>query len=263
MAALPSLITAATVAYVALFPDDEGRVDSSQALSRSSSRISLFGNSYFSNSFLAGVGVGVSLSWLASYEINRRRLWQRVRLQFLSWLYRTTKGGDKDDGEMTPLVEKFRTPCKLTELNGIPIPRKSESDSDSEAVHGSHLELVSPDWTLSSNLYCDIVTLPPGTELVSKDAEGVEFYYVIKGSGTYVDKDGEKHQISAEYGFIVDPEWYVSAMCMEYWKYCILPFAHSIFSLFVAIEAFSSEEKKKNWFCFVPLILQCVVEIAI
>lgn len=65
---------------------------------------------------------------------------------------------------------------------------------------------------MSSNLYCDVLTLPPGTELLSKDAEGVEFYYVMKGDGIYVDQNGEEHQISADYGFIVDPEWYVIAL---------------------------------------------------
>ena len=207
MAALPFLITTATVAYVALFPD-EGRIDSSK-VSSPSSRIVLRGSSALNSSFFAGIGIGVGLSWLTSYEFKRRRLWQRLRLNFLSWLYRYNDDtlGDNHK-EITPLFQKFRSPCQLTQLTGTPIPRKSEADKGSDGVHGSHLELVSPDWAMSSNLYCDVVTLPPGTELVSRDSEGVEFYYVIKGVGTYVDKNGTKHQISPGYGFIVDPEWY-------------------------------------------------------
>jgi mannose-6-phosphate isomerase-like protein (cupin superfamily) len=111
----------------------------------------------------------------------------------------------------TPLLQKFRTPCRLSEIDGTQIPRKSDSDNDGDEIHGKHLELVSPDWAMSSNLYCDVVTLPPGTELVPKNAEGVEFYYVVRGQGIYVDQKGEKHEISADYGFIVDPEWYVTA----------------------------------------------------
>ena len=209
MAALPFLITSATVAYVALFPPDEGRIDSSKALSLSS-RIFLYGSSALNSSLFLGIGVGVSLSWLTSYEVKRRRLWQRVRLKLLSWLHRSNVDRDSDKGEITQLLQKFRKPCRLTELPGTPIPRKTESDKSSDGMHGSHLEVVSPDWAMSSNLYCDVLTLPPGTELVSRDAEGVEFYYVVKGDGIYVDGNGEEHQISTEYGFIVDPEWYVN-----------------------------------------------------
>jgi mannose-6-phosphate isomerase-like protein (cupin superfamily) len=203
MVALPFLITTATVIYAVLYPpEQEGRIESSKVLSPSS-RI---------DSFWVGIGVGISLSWLTSYEIKRRRLWQRVRLKFLSWLYDSDFimiGGEKRGGK-PPLLQKFRKPCQISQLNGTRSLRKSESeDNNSDGVHGTHLELVSPDWALSSHLYCDVVTLPPGTELVSKNAEGVEFYYVMKGDGIYVDQNGEKHEISAEDGFIVDPEWYV------------------------------------------------------
>lgn len=200
MAALPFLITTATVAYVALFPPEEGRTGSPRVLSPSS-RITVL-----NNPFLVGIGVGFGLSWLTSYELKRRRLWQRVRLKFLSWLYDsgvTTTRGEQRRG--TPLLEKFRKPCRILHLDGTPIPRKSQSLNNCEGIYGTHLELVSPDWTLSSNLYCDVVTLPPGTELVSANAKGVEFFYVVEGDGIYVDQDGETHQISAEDGFIVDP----------------------------------------------------------
>ena len=209
MVALPFLITTATVIYAVLYPtEQEGRIESSKALSSPalSSRIRI-------DSFWIGVGVGISLSWLASYELRRRRLWQRVRLTFLSWLYDSDFimiGGEKRGGT-PPLLQKFRTPCQISQLDGTKILRKSElndhNDSSDDEIHGTHLELVSPDWALSSNLYCDVVTLPPGTELVSKNAEGVEFYYVMKGDGIYVDQHGEKHEISADDGFIVDPEW--------------------------------------------------------
>ena len=214
MAALPFLITTATVVYAVLFPADEGPTESPRALAPSSPHGS--GDRVFNNSFWVGVGVGMSFSWLASYEIKRRRLWQHARLQFLSWLYDCSSSSSISNdttsigGEQTrrvPLTQKFRKPCRISELDGTSIPRKSHSDDDDNDVCGTHLELVSPDWALSSNLYCDVVTLPPGTELVPKKAEGVEFYYVMKGDGIYVDRNGETYQISAGFGFIVDPEW--------------------------------------------------------
>mmetsp|Transcript_105866 Transcript_105866/g.215862 ORF Transcript_105866/g.215862 Transcript_105866/m.215862 type:complete len:292 (+) Transcript_105866:141-1016(+) len=207
MAGLPFLISAATVAYAVLFPTDEGRIEPPTTLAPSSVIAWNIGP-VFNNSFYGGIWVGISFSWFASYEIKRRRLWQRLRLKFLSWLYSSDVRliNDKQQDHATTLIQKLRKPHRISELKGTPIHRKSESDNNDDCICGTHLELVSPDWVLSSNLYCDIVTLPPGTELLSRNADGVEFFYVIKGAGTYVDKDGEKHHISADYGFIVDPE---------------------------------------------------------
>eukprot|EP00537_Pseudo-nitzschia_pungens_P016001 CAMPEP_0172398842 /NCGR_PEP_ID=MMETSP1061-20121228/37907_1 /TAXON_ID=37318 /ORGANISM="Pseudo-nitzschia pungens, Strain cf. pungens" /LENGTH=292 /DNA_ID=CAMNT_0013131487 /DNA_START=18 /DNA_END=896 /DNA_ORIENTATION=+ len=212
MAGLPFLITAATAAYVVLFPSDERRIDdsSSKGLSPSQS-LAVSGGNVSNYSFWLGVGVGMSFSWVASYEIRRRRLWQHVRLKLLSWLYDASSNDNlldtEQQTEQQPLLQKLRKPCLLSELNGTPIPRKCEAqDKKDDDVCGQHLELVSSDWSLSSDLYCDIVRLPPGTELIAKTAPGVEFYYVTEGNGTYIDKTGEKHQISAGFGFIVDPD---------------------------------------------------------
>ena len=211
MAALPFLITAATVAYVSLFPPSEERMQSSSSKALSSSfGIASNEGTIRNNPFWIGVGVGMTFTWLSSYEIKRRRLWQRARLKFLSLLCDIESiliGSEQK--EKTKNLNKFRKPCRILHLEGTPIPRKSKSDNNCDNIRGSHLELVSPDWVPSSNFYCDIVKLPPETELVPNDAEGVEFYYVLKGEGIYVDRIGEKHQISAEDGFIVDPGWYV------------------------------------------------------
>lgn len=155
--------------------------------------------------------VGLGISWSLSYEFRRRRLWQQVRLNVLSWLYDRTGSvsgvGGEDDGTEDPpaprrLVEKFRTPVNVSDLGGNPIPR---SDADNEFC-GTHLELLSPDWALSSDLYVDVVTLPTSAELVASRTDGVEFYYVMKGEGCYV-RNGVAHNISAGMAFIVDPGW--------------------------------------------------------
>ena len=218
MAGLPILIMATTAVYAVLFQPDEKRIDdsSSRALSRSSS-LAASGGNIINSSFWLGVGVGWIFSWFASYEIKRRRLWQHTRLKFLSWLYDAGSNGNAIGGEQrtrkTRLLQKLRKPCLISTLRGTRIPRKSKSDdnnnSNDDDVCGHHLELISPDWALSSDLYCDIVRLPPGTELMPNIAPGVELYYVLEGSGTYVDQSGGKYQISAGFGFIVDPEWYV------------------------------------------------------
>lgn len=159
--------------------------------------------------FLASAVVGLGISWSLSYEFRRRRLWQQVRLNVLSWLYDRTGsvgGGGEDDGAEDPpprrLVEKFRTPVNVSDLGGNPIPR---SDADNEFC-GTHMELLSPDWALSSDLHVDVVTLPTSAELVASRTDGVEFYYVMKGEGCYV-RNGVAHNISAGMAFIVDPGW--------------------------------------------------------
>ncbi len=134
-------------------------------------------------------------------------MWQHIRLKVLSWLYdgggSNTKGG-VENGEDPPqrLDEKFRTPVRISDLQGNPIPML---DADGEFC-GTHVELLSPDWALSANLHVDVVTLPSSAELVPSKTEGVEFYYVLKGDGSYV-RNGDVHRISAGMGFIVDPGW--------------------------------------------------------
>jgi len=214
---LPLLITTATVAYAVIFPN-EGEKESKVATSSSYlSPSSTNDNIVFPNSFWIGVGCGLSFSWLVSYEIKRRRLWQHARLSFLSWLYNCTNEsdhgnkttGDQELPQRIPLLQKFRKPVSIPDQKGTLIPR-CNSDNDDENYNGDvcgsrHLELVSPDWALSSNLYCDILTLPPRTELMSKKTNEVEFYYVIEGDGIY-NRNGEKYPISTGFGFIVDPE---------------------------------------------------------
>jgi mannose-6-phosphate isomerase-like protein (cupin superfamily) len=229
MAALPILITTATVAYAIIFPNDRKResvTPSSSSCPTTTTTTTTTTNGgvvFTNNSFWIGVYCGMSISWLVSYEIKRRRLWDHARLKFLSWLdifiysdyYNTTNGDEVQVPQRIPLIEKYRKPVFISELKGTPIPRsRSYSDYGDDDNHvdndddvcGAILQLVSPDWALSSNLYCDILTIPPKTELIPKKTDGVEFYYVVKGEGIY-NRNGEKYQISTGFGFIVDPEW--------------------------------------------------------
>ncbi|OEU09423.1 hypothetical protein FRACYDRAFT_248272 [Fragilariopsis cylindrus CCMP1102] len=164
MAALPFLITTATVAYAIMFPNERNRESKiatpSSSYTTTTSTSTTKGDAVSTNSFWIGVYCGMSISWLVSYEIKRRRLWDHARLKFLSCLenctttsdYYNTTNGDEKVPQRMPLLQKLREP----------------------------------------------------TELISKKTDAVEFYYVIEGEGTY-NRNGEKHQISTGFGFIVDP----------------------------------------------------------
>jgi mannose-6-phosphate isomerase-like protein (cupin superfamily) len=227
MAAIPLLITTATIAYTVFFPDDKRKGDGTTSEALLSPQVSWWNKqsntsvaaSTSPGSFLLGIFVGMSMSWMISYEAKRRRLWETVRLKFLSWLHDRTKiidgGGPGLQEEQAPrLVDKYRQPTLLVDLQGTPIPR---TDSD-DAFCGTLTNFLSPDWTLSSGLFVDILTLPSGSELVPSKASGTEFYFVIKGNGQY-NRNDEMFTISHGYGFINDPGTYVTVVHL--FRHCL------------------------------------------
>jgi mannose-6-phosphate isomerase-like protein (cupin superfamily) len=219
MTALPLLITAATIAYTVFFPDDKGDGKTNETLLLSSqsswwNRHNSWSMSPSTSpvSFLLGVVVGANVSWIISYEAKRRKLWETVRLKFLSWLSDETtdiNGGEPglSEKQVPRLVDKFRQPVLLVDLQGTPIPR---TDSDNTFC-GTLTNFLSPDWTLSSGLFVDILTLASGSELVPSKASGTEFYFVIKGYGQY-NRNDETFRISPGFGVINDPGTYVTVM---------------------------------------------------
>jgi mannose-6-phosphate isomerase-like protein (cupin superfamily) len=133
----------------------------------------------------------MGLSSALNYEVRRRRLVERVRLGFFSWLY---------DNEEETLASKFRKPVNVMDLEGTLL-------SGTENSNGVRTELLTPDWALTSNLNVTVLTLPSGTELMAKKARGLEFYYVIKGEGVYSLSEKETITMTSGTAFIVDPGW--------------------------------------------------------
>lgn len=205
MAGLPLLITAATIAYTVIF-SDETSTNGSSSNSRTtpfSKSLSTRPHTSFSSTsgtFLVGVVVGMSMTWIVSYETKRLRLWEHVRLKFLSWLYDdNTALETKTTSSLSSsprLVDKFREPTLLTDLKDAPISR--------DGALCATLEFLSPDWTLSSGMRVDVLNLPSGTEFVPSASTKVEFYYVVKGNGQY-SRNGETYWIRPGHGFLVDP----------------------------------------------------------
>jgi mannose-6-phosphate isomerase-like protein (cupin superfamily) len=111
---------------------------------------------------------------------------------FFSWLY---------DSDEEKLVDRYRKPVKVLELEGEKIIQFSGEDEESA---GFRCELLSPDWALTSKFNVAVLTLTPGSELLAKTTECVEFYYVVTGDGTFVSGEA-KERISTGAAFIVDP----------------------------------------------------------
>jgi mannose-6-phosphate isomerase-like protein (cupin superfamily) len=250
---LPFLILAGTVAYTVIFPDGiDGGSDipsstqtskipkaSPKAITTTTTTNNGVGGRPVSI-FLSGVVVGVGLSLWASYELKRTRLWQRARLQLLSWLYDDfssvsmawTDGGgngadcisgsdasrpssssnDNNDNRVDPedtrLVDKYRRPTKLDAITGIPLNVDGgvPSSSSSSSHCGSHVDLVSPDWTLTNGMSVDLLTIAAGSEIVPNKSKGVEFYYVVRGDGDLIRDHNQTVRIMLGMGFIVDPD---------------------------------------------------------
>jgi mannose-6-phosphate isomerase-like protein (cupin superfamily) len=136
-----------------------------------------------------------------SRELYRRRVVDKMRLAFFSWLY---DNPDEDEAGEEKLEEKFREPVQLQELEGTPMPGSEEENNS-----GILKELLSPDWALTPNLHIALVTLPYGAKLDAIKSEGVEFYYVIEGEGAYthylIGEEPKDSRISSGIGFLVDP----------------------------------------------------------
>jgi mannose-6-phosphate isomerase-like protein (cupin superfamily) len=208
MAALPALIASATIVYTTIFPNyikskEDAIVASTTSMSTSPSL----------GSFLMGFSVGISISWMIGYEAKRRRLWETVRFKILSWVYDNTS--ILHDGSSSPqqhstlrLADKFRTPALLASLEGVPI---SPSDVETGNQHGGEtLDVLSAHWTVSSGLHVNVLSLSSGSELIPHPANGMEFFFIIKGNGKF-HRDGDVFEVIAGYGWISDPGRYVKS----------------------------------------------------
>ena len=141
-----------------------------------------------------------------SSEIRKRRILERCRHAFLTWIY----SDDDDNNEEDRL--KCRKPKSIKNIDGISIGggnggviggsgaiKNGTNGSSSDGQHddgdtatsttssgnGLRRILVSPSTAITSNLNVDILEIPQGKHLIHNISHGVECYYVIQGSGTY------------------------------------------------------------------------------
>ena len=140
-----------------------------------------------------------------SHELYRRRVFDKLRLSLFSWLYQSNPNEGESGEEF--LTKKFRDPVQLDTLEGKPMPGSEREDNS-----GILKELLSPAWALTSSLHVALLTLPFGAELTARKSNGVEFYYVVSGDGTYTYTvvDGEEEiqtvvPISTGSAWLVDP----------------------------------------------------------
>ena len=128
-----------------------------------------------------------------SYEARRRRLWERAHLTLLSWVQESS----------TTIFGKYRQPTSIDAIQG---DEMTGTSSISSTTCGIRKEIVSPEWCFTSTMNVTILTLYSGSELIPQPSPGVEFYYVIKGDGIYLDGKSEKPIILGPgLCFVVDP----------------------------------------------------------
>jgi mannose-6-phosphate isomerase-like protein (cupin superfamily) len=108
-----------------------------------------------------GVGCSLFCSILSSQFRITERLW-------LCWLYLTNLDESRD-------LKPYNRPSPA--LDATEVIQKSE--------HGESKLLLSPNTAATSSLHVSVVSLKPNTEIPSRHARGVEFYYVLSGSGAF------------------------------------------------------------------------------
>lgn len=140
--------------------------------------------------------LGMGLSSVLSYEIRRRRLWERVRMTIFAWLQESS----------VLLLAKYRKPTSSDNVEGTFMISPEEGSSPC----GIRREVVSPEWCYTSTMNVTILTLYSGSELLAQASPGVEFYYVMRGEGVYQKRQRDEEEIlrlSAGTCFVVDPFW--------------------------------------------------------
>lgn len=122
--------------------------------------------------------LGMGLSLLSNTLLQYFRVTEHVRLWFL------------------PRNDDLRRPQ----------PWKKVSDYIQTTPDGSIRLLVSPHTAATSLLHVSVLTLPPGRELLSQNAAGLECYLVLQGQGQ-VSQQGltETFRIVPGDTFVVDP----------------------------------------------------------
>ena len=135
----------------------------------------------------------MGLSWMITSEMRKRRINERIKLVLFAWLRYSEEATENE------LVKRLRQPTKVLNVEGKPLGKDPEDGTD-----GIRRELLSPTTAITANLTVTVLTIPPGRELVSQKADGVEFYYVIEGNGIYTLGDS-KADFGAGDGFVVDP----------------------------------------------------------
>lgn len=166
--------------------------------------------SYFFHPFLHSLCLvfGMCLTSAVSYEARKRRLWERLRLSFLSFWSESMDKGMKR-------LDKYRKPTLMDTIDKTAVsgtmPKsnsKPQQQTEMEALPPSAIrqEAVSPNWCATSGMRVTIITLFPGSEIVPQPSLGVEFYYVVKGKGEYL-KEGIDAAFSMAAGscLVVDP----------------------------------------------------------
>lgn len=139
--------------------------------------------------FLFPAVMGMGFSWIIGYELRCSRIHDKLRLRIIRWfqpnLHSSTSASSPSPG------------ISFSVLNYVSEQRR-QGDVKSKTDNMHFLAtLISTDISLTSSLWVTTITIPPQHWLTTKNASGLEVYYVLCGSGEWGSADG-KQKGSAE-----------------------------------------------------------------
>lgn len=185
---LPLLVSLGVMGASAIFPPKKGDASGSKASSSSTGIISIGSVGTFlgslregNHAFMTGIVIGLGFSWVLSYELQRSRLHDKLRLFLIGWLRpvsSTSSSEGGDDANYQNSVPKSGEVFSVRQNATVSVPLNGD---DGNAV----TTIISSDISLTSSLWVSTIHLPPKHELTIQRATGMEFFYVLEGSGEW------------------------------------------------------------------------------
>lgn len=125
-------------------------------------------------------------------QFHRRRIKERIRHTFYTWLNGEDDNDDNDN-------ERSGTQSPFPSCIG---PSSLGEDSIIEVIANGNN-------TLTSNLSCSKITMKKGTRIAYQRSNGVEVYYILKGTADFMMKENEEKSstisVKESKSFVLNP----------------------------------------------------------
>jgi hypothetical protein len=197
-------IALAASAVSILAPGLSKKDNNGSSLSSSSSSSSVGGTSSTSLGFSSGIVMGIGLGTLLVSQIQKRRIKERIRYSFLTWLHHhsnennhNNNNSNNNNDELKESDSNSNTTNNIGNNSGNtnmePCIYNLGEDSIMEIIANCHN-------SITPNLHCSKITLPKGTRTVVQESIGVEVYYVLCGTADFNFLNEDEDETGTENG---------------------------------------------------------------